>query len=85
MKEDEVQRAEHWLRRAVRNTPRPLPPGRFPQLLDQAVAAGFARSVVNDVVDGWLNYGYCRVTDQITNDIALTDAGIVYFGGVEAG
>lgn len=82
MKETEYQRAEHWLRRAVRNAPKPLPSGRFPQLLEQAVRAGFSRSVVNDVVDAWLQYGYCRVTDQITDDIALTPAGMTYFGGV---
>ncbi len=81
MKETEYQRAELWLRRAVRNAPKPLPPGRFPQLLEQAVRAGFSQSLVNDVVDAWLHYGYCRVTDQITDDIALTPAGTAYFGG----
>ena len=33
-----------------------------------------------DVVDEWLNFGYCRVTDHVSNDIALTPEGDEYFG-----
>ena len=40
----------------------------------------FSHSTLNDVVDEWLNFGYCRVTDHVSNDIALTPEGDEYFG-----
>lgn len=77
---NDLQQAESWLRKALRNAPRPLPPRVFPRLLQEAEEAGFSRSVLNDVVDEWLNFGYCRVTDHVTNDIELTPPGNAYFG-----
>ena len=71
----DFQSAESWLRKALRNAPKPLPPGVFPKLLDEA-----AHSTLGDVVDEWLNFGYCRVTDHVSNDIALTSEGDEYFG-----
>ena len=76
----DFQSAESWLRKALRNAPKPLPPGVFPKLLDEAEQAGFSHSTLGDVVDGWLNFGYCRVTDHVSNDIALTSEGDEYFG-----
>ena len=77
---DERQSAESWLRKALRNAPKPLPSGVFPKLLDEAEQAGFSRFTLNDVVDEWLNFGYCRVTDHVANDIELTPEGNEYFG-----
>lgn len=77
---NDLQQAESWLRKALRNAPWPLPPRVFPRLLQEAEEAGFSRSVLNDVVDEWLNFGYCRVTDHVTNDIELTPPGNAYFG-----
>ena len=77
---DERQSAESWLRKALRNAPKPLPPGVFPKLLDEAEQAGFSRFTLNDVVDEWLNFGYCRVTDHVSSDIRLTREGNEYFG-----
>lgn len=79
MSRTERQTAEAWLRNAVRNAPNPLPPGVFPRLLDEAVRIGFSRSVLDDVLDLWLSYGYCRITDHITNDIELLPAGAALF------
>ena len=76
----DFQSAESWLRKALRNAPKPLPSGVFPKLLDEAEQAGFSHSTLNDVVDEWLNFGYCRVTDHVSNDIALTPEGDEYFG-----
>ena len=76
----EHQEAEAWLRKAVHGAPSPLPPGMFPTLLDKAERAGFTRCVLDDVVDEWLNYGYCQVTDPITNDIVLLPKGESVFG-----
>ena len=73
------QRAESWLRRAVGNAPRPLPRGRFPQLLRNAEAAGFGRDVLLDVTDEWLNYGYCRIVEHIHHDIEILPEGEGYF------
>lgn len=78
--QSEHQEAEAWLRKAVRRAPSPLPPGVFPTLLKKAEHSGFARCVLNDVVDEWLNYGYCRVTDPIANDIVLLPKGENVFG-----
>lgn len=80
MNRAERQTAEAWLRKAVRNAPDPLPPGVFPRLLDEAVRIGFSRSVLDDVLDLWLSYGYCRITDHITNDIELLPASAAVFG-----
>lgn len=77
---NDLQQAESWLRKALRNAPRPLPPGVFPKLLEEAEGAGFSRFVLNDIVDEWLNFGYCRIRDHVTNDIELTPEGNVYFG-----
>ena len=66
MKETEYQRAELWLRRAVRNAPHPLPPGRFPQLLEEAVRAGFSQSLVNDVVDAKLVKSAANIPGVVT-------------------
>lgn len=77
---DERQSAESWLRKALRNAPKPLPPGVFPKLLDEAEQAGFSRFTLNDVVDEWLNFGYCQVTDHVSSDIRLTPEGNEYFG-----
>ena len=77
----DFQSAESWLRKALRNAPKPLPPGVFPKFrLDEAEQAGFSHSTLGDVVDEWLNFGYCRVTDHVSNDIALTPEGDEYFG-----
>lgn len=76
----EYQEAEAWLRKAVRNAPVPLPRGMFPAFLEQGERAGFSRSLLNDVIDEWLNFGYCRITDPITNDIELLPEGEVVFG-----
>ncbi len=71
---------EAWLRKMVRNAPKPLPSGLFPRLLEEAERAGFAHDILADVVDEWLNYGYCRIVDHLSGDIELTSAGNRYFG-----
>ena len=70
--------AEDWLRKALRRAPRPLPAGRFPALLQEAQDAGFDRDDLADAVDLWLSYGYCRITDGLSGDIALLPAGESY-------
>ena len=70
--------AEDWLRKAVRRAPRPLPPESFPVLLREAEAAGYAPADLADVVDEWLSYGYCRITDPVSGDLAVLPAGEVY-------
>lgn len=74
------QDAENWLRKMVRNAPHPLPQGFFPKIQLQAQEAGFSYDLINEVLDEWLNYGYCTITDPITNDIRLTAEGLYYFG-----
>ncbi len=32
-----------------------------------------------DVLDEWLNYGYCRLIDPITQDIEITPEGRLFF------
>lgn len=71
-----------WLHKAVRNAPRPLPAGRFPQLMQQAEAEGCPRDLIMNVLDEWLNYGYCRLSDPIAQDIALTREGESFFYGL---
>ncbi len=78
----DISRAESWLRRAVRCAPQPLPAGRFPLILEQGLHAGFTHEALIDALDEWLAWGYCRVIDQISNDIAITERGLPYFGGV---
>lgn len=53
----------------------------FPRLLEDAEKAGFEHADLADVVDEWLNYGYCRIVDHVANDIELTLEGERYFGG----
>ena len=72
---------EAWLRKMLRNAPKPLPSGVFPRLLEEAERAGFEHADLADVVDEWLNYGYCRITGHVSNDIELTAEGERYFGG----
>ena len=66
---------EGWLRRAVRMTPHPMPRGRFPALMQQAEGLGCSRTMILEVLDEWLNYGYVRVVDPITQDIEVLPAG----------
>lgn len=74
------EEAEAWLRKALRNAPRPLPSGVFPKLLAEAEQAGFPADILGDVVDEWLNFGYCRITDPVSNDIEILPSGGEYFG-----
>lgn len=67
--------AEQWLAKAVHNAPRPLPPGRFPAILNEAEKAGFEHGELMEIIDKWLGYGYCRILDPISNDIELTEKG----------
>lgn len=75
-------RAESWLRRALRCAPQPLPPGRFPRILEEGEQAGFSHGQLLDALDEWLAWGYCRLTDQVSHDIQITETGRLYFGGV---
>ena len=48
----------------------------LPQIAGRSGTGGvLSFSTLNDVVDEWLNFGYCRVTDHVSNDIALTPEG----------
>lgn len=69
------EKAEGWLRRAVRMTPHPMPKGRFERIIRDAEAAGYERSTVLDVLDEWLNYGYVRLLDPLSHDIEILPAG----------
>ena len=62
------------------NVTYPRPQMELVCVLDEAEQAGFSHSTLGDVVDEWLNFGYCRVTDHVSNDIALTPEGDEYFG-----
>lgn len=73
------QQAELWLRKAVGNAPRPLPGGRFPQLLAAGERAGHSREHLLDALDMWLNYGYCQLIEQIQHDVKILPAGEAYF------
>lgn len=68
-----------WLKKAVHTAPRPLPPGYFPKILLASEQEGFSRDALLDVVDMWLNYGYCRILDPITQDIEITQSGESFF------
>ncbi|WP_298067742.1 hypothetical protein [uncultured Mailhella sp.] len=68
-----------WLKKAVHSAPRPLPAGFFPRILEHAEAEGFERGTLLDVLDEWLNYGYCRITDSIAQDIEITPEGGRFF------
>lgn len=68
-----------WLKKAVHSAPRPLPAGFFPRILEKGMAEGFERGVLLDVLDEWLNYGYCRITDPIAQDIEITPEGCRFF------
>ncbi len=74
-----AEEEQKWLMKAVQTAPRPLPAGYFPKILDSAEANGFSRDGLLDVLDGWLNFGYCRIGDPITNDIVITDEGERFF------
>lgn len=52
---------------------------RFPLLMRQAEAEGCPHDFVMDVLDEWLNYGYCRLIDPITQDIEITPEGRLFF------
>ena len=80
MQKASYQETEFWLRSAVRRAPRPLPPGMFPHIMQEALQAGFERTLINDVVDEWLSYGYCTITDPVDGDISLTQTGLDAFG-----
>ena len=67
------------LRKAVSCAPRPLPAGFFPGLLARAEEEGCARTDMLDTLDEWLNYGYCRIIDYITQDIEITAEGEQFF------
>ena len=71
--------AEGWMRKAVRNAPHPLPRGVFPKLMAKAEAEGIRHEQIMDILDAWLNAGYCRVVDAIDQDIELTQEGLEYF------
>ncbi len=68
-----------WLKKAVHSAPRPLPVGYFPRILERAVAEGFEYEVLLDVLDEWLNFGYCRIMDPITQDMEVTPEGRRFF------
>ena len=74
-----LEETRDWLYKSVGNAPRPLPPGRFPLLMRQAEDEGCPHEYVMDVLDEWLNYGYCRLRDPIVQDIEITDDGRVFF------
>ena len=78
---DSSAAAADWMKKAVRSSPRPLPEGFFPKILEEAVRAGFSREETLNVVDEWLNFGYCRIVDHITHDLAVTFAGEMFFYG----
>lgn len=80
----DTSRAESRLRRALRCAPQPLPQGRFPLILDEARGEGYSEEALMNAVDEWLACGLCRITDQITCDIEITEKGRPYFGGVVA-
>lgn len=73
------EETREWLYKSVRNAPRPLPRGRFPQLMQQAEAQGCPRELVMNVLDEWLNFGYCILVDPIAQDIELTTEGESFF------
>ena len=73
------EETREWLSRRVARSPRPLPAGRFPHILEEAVQEGFSRDHLLNTLDMWLNYGYCRIIDPITQDIELTEEGMRYF------
>lgn len=73
------QETADWLYKSVHNAPRPLPAGRFPQLMRQAEGQGCPHDLVMDVLDEWLNYGYCRLIDPIAQDIEITPEGHRFF------
>ncbi len=73
--------AADWMKKTVRSSPRPLPAGFFPKILEEAERAGFSREETLNVLDEWLNFGYCRIADHISQDIAVTFAGEMFFYG----
>lgn len=73
------EETREWLFKRVASAPRPLPAGRFPGILEEAAREGFSRVHLLNTLDMWLNYGYCRIIDPITQDIELTEEGMRYF------
>ena len=69
------------LKKAVKCAPRPLPPGFFPDIMRRSEEEGCSRSDMLDTLDEWLNYGYCRIIDHITQDIEITEEGESFFYG----
>ena len=74
-----AEETRDWLKKAVHSAPRPLPAGFFPRILTQSVEEGFSRELLLDVLDEWLNYGYCRLIDPIAQDIEITPEGESFF------
>jgi hypothetical protein len=70
-----------WLKKAVHSAPRPLPEGFFPRILQHSMQEGFSREDLLNILDIWLNYGYCRLIDPIMQDITITPEGERYFYG----
>ena len=73
------EETRHLLRIAVSRAPRPLPAGFFPGLMATAEEEGCSRVDMLDTLDEWLNYGYCRIIDHITQDIEITPEGEEFF------
>ena len=67
------------LKKAVKCAPRPLPPGFFPDIMRRSEEEGCSRADMLDTLDEWLNYGYCRIIDHITQDIEITEEGESFF------
>ncbi len=71
--------AEVWLINRIRTSPRPLPLGRFPHMLKEGERIGYRSDALLDILDTWLEFGYCRIVDPITQDIEISEAGEKYF------
>lgn len=73
------EQTRDWLKKAVHSAPRPLPPGFFPRILEQSEREDFSREDLLNTLDEWLNYGYCRLIDPISQDIEITREGERFF------
>ena len=76
----DFQSANHGSERRSETPRSRFRPESSPNCWTKRNRRGFSHSTLNDVVDEWLNFGYCRVTDHVSNDIALTPEGDEYFG-----
>lgn len=74
-----IEETRKWLQNAVHSAPRPLPAGFFPKILEYSVGEGFLWEDLLKVLDEWLNYGYCRIIDPITQDVEVTPKGESFF------